>query len=108
MPMRRWSVCGVLLLLMTSFLLKARQVDAKNQEAATPSGHAARIRPGYVGSDACTLCHQDLVNKFSTNPHTKMALMHSGEGVTCENCNGPGKRISTRAATSRKSSALPR
>jgi DmsE family decaheme c-type cytochrome len=76
---------------MTSFLLKARQVDAKNQEAATPSGHAARIRPGYVGSDACTLCHQDLVNKFSTNPHTKMALMHSGEGVTCENCHGPGK-----------------
>jgi DmsE family decaheme c-type cytochrome len=45
----------------------------------------------YVGSETCTLCHADLAKKFDSNPHSKLALMHGGKGITCESCHGPGQ-----------------
>lgn len=45
----------------------------------------------YVGSETCATCHTAEASKFDTNPHAKLALEHSGKGVTCESCHGPGK-----------------
>jgi DmsE family decaheme c-type cytochrome len=45
----------------------------------------------YVGSDTCMTCHADVAKSFATNPHSRLALMHGGKGVTCESCHGPGK-----------------
>ncbi len=59
------------------------------QAANEPS--AAAQANGYVGSETCATCHQDVSKGFANNPHTKMVLMHGGAGITCENCHGAGK-----------------
>ena len=90
--MRRALLCATLILLLPG-LWKAGRVDAGGngqQSAVAPADHAT-LPSGYAGSEACEPCHQDLVGKFSENPHTRMALMHGGKGVTCENCHGPGQ-----------------
>ena len=59
--------------------------------ASAKAKAAAPVASDYVGSDVCAACHQEVVNGFANNPHTKMVLMHGDKGVTCENCHGPGK-----------------
>jgi DmsE family decaheme c-type cytochrome len=56
-------------------------------KAAVPAANAA----DFVGSDVCATCHADIAKKFSTNPHSKLALMHNGTGATCESCHGAGR-----------------
>jgi DmsE family decaheme c-type cytochrome len=47
---------------------------------------------GFVGSEVCATCHDEVSKGFANNPHTKMALMHgNATGVTCENCHGAGQ-----------------
>ena len=46
---------------------------------------------GFVGSETCATCHEEVSKKFADNPHTKMAMMHGKSGITCENCHGAGK-----------------
>jgi len=45
----------------------------------------------YLGSEACMACHEEVATKFAQNPHSRIALMHGGQGSTCESCPGPGK-----------------
>ena len=67
--------------------LAAPPPGAKSTDA--PAKGAAHAE--YVGSDTCASCHEEVAKRFATNPHTKMALMHgNANGVTCENCHGPG------------------
>jgi DmsE family decaheme c-type cytochrome len=80
----------LIVLLGFSFLcataLAAPPVGAKGQSgAAAPAGHS-----DFVGADTCASCHEAESKGFSTNPHTKMMLMHGSTGVTCENCHGAG------------------
>lgn len=83
--------------------------------AAPPPGPQAAgaaalpaLPSGYVGSDMCATCHQDVAANFATNPHTRVALMHGKAGITCENCHGPARPMSRAAATLPRSSLLPR
>lgn len=59
-------------------------------KAAAPVASAA-MPNGYVGSETCATCHDEVSKGFANNPHTKMALMHGSAGITCENCHGPGQ-----------------
>lgn len=60
-------------------------------QAATSSQKAVLNSTEYVGAETCALCHADLAKKFDSNPHSKLALMHGGKGVTCESCHGSAK-----------------
>lgn len=61
------------------------------QSATTPSQQAATNAPNYAGSDSCTICHGDLAKNFTSNPHSRLALMHGGKEITCESCHGPSQ-----------------
>jgi len=91
--MRRVLLTVTLALLLAPGLWKVTRVDAgaQDQQQHVTSSPAAVHPPGYAGSEACATCHQEVVDKFSDNPHTKMALMHEDKGITCENCHGPGQ-----------------
>ncbi len=59
---------------------------------AKPAAQAQEAAPsGFVGQETCATCHKEVVKGFANNPHTKMALMHGGKGVTCESCHGAGQ-----------------
>jgi DmsE family decaheme c-type cytochrome len=78
-------------------LLGAALVCAAAHAAAPKAGAAAgdTARQGnpadYVGAEVCASCHEAEAKGFATNPHSKMVLMHGNNGVTCENCHGPGR-----------------
>jgi len=61
--------------------------------AAQQAGQAAAptAGPEFAGSEMCATCHEEVAKGFAENPHVKMAQMHGANGVTCENCHGPGK-----------------
>ena len=47
-------------------------------------------KPGYVGSETCKGCHEDLYNGFTKwDPHAKVVL---DEKRGCEACHGPGEK----------------
>src|ERR1022692_3770799 len=78
-------------------LLWSGQIDvahAAGQAAKAPGTHSkqAPANPAdFVGPEPCETCHAEVAKKFSTSPHSKLALQHSGAGTTCESCHGPGK-----------------
>jgi predicted CXXCH cytochrome family protein len=68
----------------------ALAAPAKGDKPASSAAKAV-VTSQYVGSETCATCHADVAKGFTNNPHTKMALMHGDNGITCENCHGPGK-----------------
>jgi DmsE family decaheme c-type cytochrome len=69
-------------------------VSAASGDKPQANAHASSspINPAdYVGSETCETCHEDVSKKFAENPHSRLAMMHGGKGVTCESCHGPGK-----------------
>lgn len=90
--MRRTLLCVTLLMLMAGFW----STDAASgQQQATGQQNAPTHNPpnpaDFVGSETCETCHADETKKFAENPHSRLALMHGGKGVTCESCHGPGR-----------------
>jgi len=86
----------VALIVLLSGLWKTVWVNAaaeKQQQVSAPqsSGAVKASAADFVGSDTCMTCHADVAKSFDTNPHTRLALLHGGKGVTCESCHGPGK-----------------
>jgi len=61
--------------------------QATQQTAPPPNPASTEL----VGADTCATCHAEVAKKFDSNPHSRLALMHSGKGVTCESCHGSGK-----------------
>lgn len=67
--------------------LHAAQAGSLRQQVQQGSSQSS----DYVGSEVCATCHADVSKSFSSNPHHRLALMHGGQGATCESCHGPGK-----------------
>lgn len=76
-------ILGVLFL--GSYAVAAPGAKAADVKAKQPAASE------FVGSETCATCHEEVVKGFGENPHTKMALMHGNNGITCENCHGAGK-----------------
>jgi DmsE family decaheme c-type cytochrome len=94
----RWAARGLRLGLRACWvLLLGAGLACSAARAAAPKGGAApdtakQAAPSdFVGSDVCASCHEAEAKGFATNPHSKMVLMHGNNGVTCENCHGPGR-----------------
>ena len=78
---------------VTSVFCLSAPMGSAQQAAKTVASSVSVVTntSGYVGSDTCATCHADIATKFSTNLHSKLALMHGGSGATCESCHGPGQ-----------------
>ena len=87
-----WTGLRVSLILMLGAMLVCASALAA-PPGPRQAGATAVLAPAgdYVGSETCATCHQAVSDKFATNPHTKMALMHGKSGITCENCHGAGR-----------------
>ena len=62
------------------------------KQAAAQAPAQAPANGGYVGAEACKICHEDLFEGFEKSPHFKTTLDKRG-GVShqgCEGCHGPG------------------
>ena len=91
--MKRWHlhVAQITGLALAGIAGSAFAAGAPPPKAVTHQKEAAPDAANLVGAETCALCHAEVAKKFSSNPHSKLALMHDGKGATCESCHGPGK-----------------
>ncbi|HKU20137.1 MAG TPA: DmsE family decaheme c-type cytochrome [Terriglobales bacterium] len=82
-------------LLFPILLVSISHVQARNvEQSAAPNAPARQTKDsGYVGSETCKGCHEDIYKATERTPHYKMGFQPGapGKGVNCEACHGPGK-----------------
>ena len=79
-------------LLFFFIVIPGRGQSTPQQSQAVPPGKAEAVSStDYVGSEICATCHEEAAKKFSSNPHSRLALEHGGKGISCEGCHGAGK-----------------
>jgi DmsE family decaheme c-type cytochrome len=65
---------------------------AKGEAAKTVTAQTRDTNPAdFVGEATCATCHDAEAKGFGSNPHSKLALEHGKNAVTCEACHGAGK-----------------
>jgi DmsE family decaheme c-type cytochrome len=75
----------------------AQGSNASPAQSASPVPAPAptpALKPGYVGSDTCTLCHEEIYTRFTKTPHYAVETNHSRgwQAMACESCHGPGAK----------------
>jgi len=62
--------------------------------AALAQPAAPTLPPGYVGSETCMACHEDIYKAFAKSPHHPVDVdaKRGWQGRACESCHGPGQK----------------
>jgi DmsE family decaheme c-type cytochrome len=89
---------ALIVLLWLTGSIGALHAQQNKPTVAAPARPAPPLPPssvekpnGIVGSETCALCHAAVSKQFGSDPHSALALLHQGKGVTCESCHGPGQ-----------------
>ena len=55
---------------------------------------AETLPEGYVGSETCQVCHEDIFKAIARSPHhaVDQEARHGFQGRVCESCHGPGQK----------------
>ena len=63
---------------------------ASSPAASEPAAPA--LKPGYVGTETCKACHEEIYNNFAKSPHFAVDSNKSRgwAAMACESCHGPG------------------
>ncbi len=58
------------------------------------AGAAQTLPAGYVGSETCNVCHEDIYNGIAKSPHHAVDTdaKRGWQGRACESCHGPGQK----------------
>lgn len=66
---------------------------ASPQQGSSSATQASSQTSGYMGSDTCKVCHEEIYNSFEKTPHWKTTLDTRGgpSRQGCEGCHGPGE-----------------
>jgi len=62
--------------------------------AGTALLEAQNLPAGYIGSETCGVCHEDIFKAFAGNPHhaVEQDKRRGFQGRACESCHGPGEK----------------
>ena len=91
-PRKSPGLRACLTLILGAVFFCAYSLAAPAPGAKATSAQVKDAAPAdFVGSETCASCHEEVTKGFISNPHSKLALAHGKNGVTCENCHGAGK-----------------
>jgi DmsE family decaheme c-type cytochrome len=87
------------MVMLTGLLISPAQAQEKAGDKGKPDSPASKTtdqtpsQKGYVGSDTCKTCHEDVFNGYEKSPHYKTMLdSHAAPSKQgCEACHGPGE-----------------
>ena len=92
---------------VTSRMLECSRLPSRDREGAvtsrallaaltlilcTTSVPAQPADAGFVGSEVCQACHDEIAAKLSTSAHQAIARRSGLEQRACESCHGPGAK----------------
>jgi len=71
----------------------------QSQKDTAPPAQPPAQESGYVGAEACKVCHEDIYNSYEKTPHWQTTYDTRGgpSKQGCEACHGPGKEHSETA-----------
>jgi len=82
-----WRTPHSLAAMATAVLLLAAAAAAQQSAAEAPPPSAAS---GYVGSDTCKACHEDMYKSVEHTLHVRTFSNKQAQHQGCEGCHGPG------------------
>src|SRR5260370_39301075 len=82
------------LAVVVAALLGCAAVPAAAQEPAATPVPAPSLKPGYAGSEACKMCHEEIAARFAKTAHFSVETNKSRgwAAQACESCHGPGAK----------------